>query len=507
MKVFSSHFDILGTEPSLYYQKKQRFFTGFGFFTSNLSIILILTWGLYLFIEFLKGNKPILIKVKEQVKVDSRFNITTNNFFYQIIDENGEEIDSRVIETIPVLWKVTEEGNTAEYLNETSCNKENYLKQGVHIHTKYSNYKYKCISRNNKDGITLNYSWSQLNDNFINIYVAKCRNTTTNNNHCYPPNEIQKKIEKLQIYFNFYGETTYLDHFNRNTPLSSSLFHDKLPIKSDFINLYAYYYTKLIYETDNGYFFPKEQIEESFSINISPKQFIYKEKQVWYKETLSIVQFSINNKYINRYYRYYEKIHTFIAEISGIIHLLIGIFRIITKVITKPIMFVNFVELAEKKSGENKKTNRINAIKFYQKAITSSFSLQNFPLTNTSGIMQAQDLMPEDVGRKKYKKIGYSESVFYFCLRKSYKGKYIRQCEKIVKNALNVAYLIKWYLEEDSIAKAREFSIANQSNNKEFIDSLNLSAINPIKPKKIVFFERNKSVMDSSGIILKSKKF
>ena len=83
----------------------------------------------------------------------------------------------------------------------------------------------------------------------------------------------------------------------------------------------------------------------------------------------------------------------------------------------------------------------------------------------------------------------------------------MRQCEKIVKNALNVAYLIKWYLEEDSIVKTKEFNHLSQSNNREFIDSLNLSAINPTKSKKIILFERNKSFMDSSGIILKAKKF
>ena len=76
---------------------------------------------------------------------------------------------------------------------------------------------------------------------------------------------------------------------------------------------------------------------------------------------------------------------------------------------------VNSVELAEKKLGGSKKIKRINAIKLYQKTLNSSFSLQNCPLTNTSGIMQAQDLISEDVGRKKYKKIGYFESIFSFC--------------------------------------------------------------------------------------------
>ena len=289
--------------------------------------------------------------------------------------------------------------------------------------------------------------------------------------------------------------------------MSPSFFHDTLPINIDFINLFIYDYTKLIYETDNGYFFKRNQLEESFSLNLSPKQFIFSEKKLWYKETLSVVQFSINSAYINRYFRYYEKIQTFIAEISGIMKLFCGIFRIITKIITKQIMYVNFVELAEKKLGGSKKIKRINAIKLYQKTLNSSFSLQNCPLTNTSGIMQAQDLISEDVGRKKYKKIGYFESIFSFCLKNSYKGKYMRQCEKIVKNALNVAYLIKWYLEEDSIVKTKEFNQVSQSNNREFIDSLNLSAINPTKSKKIILFERNKSFMDSSGIILKAKKF
>ena len=131
--------------------------------------------------------------------------------------------------------------------------------------------------------------------------------------------------------------------------MSPSFFHDTLPINIDFINLFIYDYTKLIYETDNGYFFKRNQLEESFSLNLSPKQFIFSEKKLWYKETLSVVQFSINSAYINRYFRYYEKIQTFIAEISGIMNLFCGIFRIITKIITKQIMYVNFVELAEKK--------------------------------------------------------------------------------------------------------------------------------------------------------------
>ena len=89
--------------------------------------------------------------------------------------------------------------------------------------------------------------------------------------------------------------------------MSPSFFHDTLPINIDFINLFIYDYTKLIYETDNGYFFKRNQLEESFSLNLSPKQFIFSEKKLWYKETLSVVQFSINSAYINRYFRYYEK--------------------------------------------------------------------------------------------------------------------------------------------------------------------------------------------------------
>ena len=115
------------------------------------------------------------------------------NFYYQIIDENGEEIDSRIIETIPVLWKVTTEGNTAEFLMETPCNKTGYIKETSHIHIKDDNPEYKCISRNNGDNITLRNSWSQLNDSFINIYIAKCTNTTSNSNHCYPQTKFRIK--------------------------------------------------------------------------------------------------------------------------------------------------------------------------------------------------------------------------------------------------------------------------------------------------------------------------
>ena len=75
------------------------------------------------------------------------------------------------------------------------------------------------------------------------------------------------------------------------------------------------------------------------------------------------------------------------------------------------------------------------------------------------------------------------------------------------KNDITPLSAIKLYLEEDSIVKTKEFNQVSQSNNREFIDSLNLSAINPTKSKKIILFERNKSFMDSSGIILKAKKF
>ena len=61
-----------------------------------------------------------------------------------------------------------------------------------------------------------------------------------------------------------------------------------------------------------------------------------------------------------------------------------------------------------------KKIKRINAIKLYQKTLNSSFSLQNCPLTNTSGIMQAQDLISEDVGRKKYKNLDILKVFFHF---------------------------------------------------------------------------------------------
>lgn len=178
------YYDMMGQRPTLYYKTAPRYSSLFGFIMTILASVLILFCGIYFFISFVKGDELTVIVSKDTKKKDSVMDITHNIFFYQIINEEGLLVVPRLIESVPTLWTINSEESEVELLKETQCNNEiNGMDQEHNSLINFDISSYKCLTKKDSSKVELELGYTPYKNSYINIYIAKCRNSTENNNH------------------------------------------------------------------------------------------------------------------------------------------------------------------------------------------------------------------------------------------------------------------------------------------------------------------------------------
>ena len=129
-----------------------------------------------------------------------------------------------------------------------------------------------------------------------------CKNTTSNGNHCYPKEVIEERLKNLNLYLNFYLESTSIDHYNQKNPISVSFYADQVSISPDFIYAYFYDWRTLYYQSDEGAIFSSIKEIVSFSIDstIKRNEIYPKGAEFWAENSLSIFQFGIDAGYADQ---------------------------------------------------------------------------------------------------------------------------------------------------------------------------------------------------------------
>ena len=502
MNSLSFYFDLLGPRPMLYYQNNYRYYTPFGFFSTFLSFIILLIFGVYFFVVFIKGSELTIIASKEHYSFSKKLDMSNKILIYQLIDEKGNLADPRMIQTIPTLRYINRDQNDVEYLHETNCDiTTNFTKKKQKQILHFDISSYKCISRKNGEPFTIE-STSPFINTYINIYLTKCTNTTERND-CYSDEEINDKLRTAKLFFSFYAETVEIDHNDRGSPLQSSLFTDKIELNFDFIYLFLYTIRNVIYQSDNGIIFENINKEEAFAFDaLSNTYYIYsKEKQLLIPNALSVIQINIASDYADKYKRIYQKIQNVIANICGITNLIIFIFKMITQIAIDGMMYCSFVEYSDVNKILSRQSMKPSFIRSYKKNNVSTSLSQNNPLTNTSGILVAQDVATNDTAtKKKYKRIGYCDHPYFLCGTKTPKLNYIINCKKMVKDVLNVINIMRCGIEMECYLKSNKDN--NLKNMKELIDSNQIEE-NIKKKRKFSVFDHK--TMNFAGNLIKNK--
>ena len=481
MRSFFTKLDLLGAQPCLYISSQPRYQSIFGFFLTTVIFSLILASGLYFFIVFVNGDEVYLIYSKDTKAFDPYVDMTNRILFYQVADYEGVLVDPRLVITVPTLWYIDNEKSDVEVLEEVNCSSENLYNKEEKTLINFDISNYKCLKRKGDKKLELSITHSPFTNTYMNLYITMCQNTTENGNHCYPKSVIEEKINDLNLYLNFYLESTSLDHHNQKKPMSTSFFADQVSVSPDFIYCYFYDWRSLFYESDEGIMFPSIKTINGFEVDSTTKrnELYPKGAEFWAPDSLSIFQFGMNAGFAEKYQRSYPKFQTFLANFGGVCNALMKIGECIAYFTSNQMMFSTILGhlsmiKPKKESVVNNNINTSEIIcgnnKFEKNGVTS---MQFNSLTNII-ISKKQDNKPTMVDSSKERPhINSCDSILGNLLpaRQTKKASFMRLFERSFKEKLSCEYIFQIFSAVDCTDMfSKDRTIFNMIHRSSFDD-------------------------------------
>lgn len=438
--------DLISERPFLFYKKHRRYNNIFGVIATTISFLLISINGLICIINFLRREELTIITSTENQEFNPKINLNEKIFFYALTESSGRPVDPRLVEVIPTLWLNDNEKISVEYLIENYCSiKKNYPQQKFQKLLNFDISNYKCLSRTNGENINLENIFEPPINSYINIYIAKCKNRTENNNSCFSEEIIEEKVQNLNIFFNFFAETIRLDHQNNDNPLLPSYMSEQIAIADDFKYVNYYQWKHIIYESDEGFLFPRRVTKSDVGLDFTTKtHLIYpKTKEFFYPNTLSNFQFSVNSSFADKYQRKYQKIQTVIANIGGISNLVLIIMKCITNFFNEGFIFLQLAEgiVAYERKMMNKPKSSTNIL-INLSGLSSQQKPNSISINNSLFSLNVNKQKGKRV-EKKLKMSFFNTLLLYRFCRRSKKGKFFDLCINLVQKALNVQNIMR----------------------------------------------------------------
>ena len=362
--------DLYSYSPELLYNH-QKYKTIPGALMTLISMILIIIFSVIEFKNYLDGTKKSVIFAKEAI-FNNTIKLNDILIGYTIYDQIARSIPQNMITVFPVYWQVLD-GNPASYslLNSTKCINTKKYKEKIKSDTlSISN----CLDNNNIN-ITLEQQSSPTISRYVTLYIAKCTNSTENNNSCLPKEEIDKVVDTQALHLALSIENANFNHDNK-IPILSDYLTNVIAFSSDYISYNTYKLRNLIYESDDGIITSKintynSVIFELYGIN---EVNFNKGFKMIFPNTLKLVQIGVNENYAEKYTRRYDKIQNVLSEISGICFSIIKIFSFITRLITKGFMYKDLSILIINEEDTNKEKRNLNN---YPKSLKNLYTYKN----------------------------------------------------------------------------------------------------------------------------------
>jgi hypothetical protein len=173
-------------------------------------------------------------------------------FMFKLSDVDYNDIDPRIAEMVFTKWTLNNSNNAEiEIVNFEQCSIEKHFNNSD-IYKEIFNFDISI------------YHWPNLtyfpiyNDDglqsyiYYNIYNRECLNTTTNGNHCFPREEIQKKLRDTNLYISYVIPTKIVDYYNKSSPIQEECLSIASSISYDMIYVDNIEFKQLVYDSDEG---------------------------------------------------------------------------------------------------------------------------------------------------------------------------------------------------------------------------------------------------------------
>lgn len=327
-------FDIYAKRVGFFFENKEKLGTRLGFCLTILYVSI--SFGLFIFYTTLT-IKRTEIKVHDStmyLKDSSDLNINPELFYFAFGVENpltNTRFIDETIYTVKVkLYERVKDGSSLKTIEEKildveRCKQEKFgeIYQKLLVAGELNNSY--CI---NDINLTLSSDYQQSKLSYLNIEVYSCVNTSNNNNHCRPREEIDSYLSGTFI--SFLAKDIGLDPSNYTYPIIPMVQNLRTTIDKNFFRDYVLYFGLTEIQTDKGLFYESIHKERYMNFIKSTQSFYNRNEQNYYNgDSMCDVQFKFGDD-IHVQKRAFMKMTEVFAITGGYMQLLSTIFTFTT---------------------------------------------------------------------------------------------------------------------------------------------------------------------------------
>ena len=377
--------DIFAKKLGLFYNGREKIGSSFGL---ALTIIYILV-SLFIFIYYTVSTiRKEDLQVHDSTEYSSStpsINLNNSDLFYFAFGvENAENASRFVDETIyrarAVYYygkKNTSGGafNTIEHrdLKIEKCKAEKFGKNYQHLFTQGEFDDSYCVSN-----FDLTLIGGFIYDEFscIRILIYPCKNTSANNNHCKPQEEIDRVL--AGGYFSILLKDIGLNPNNHSYPVLPTIQDFYTTISKDFYKdvIFSYEITDII--SDEGIFYEKKKKERFLKYDKIKESFYLRNDSEFYYQGKSMFKLEIrlsDNIHVQR--RSYKKMANAFSTTGGYMQMIYTIFMLLSLIPNKFKLETIIVNGLLKLSANNKEANLSMKYHFNRNSRISNIMIDN----------------------------------------------------------------------------------------------------------------------------------
>ncbi len=375
MKKVFHQLDFLGPTSIIYINGDKRYKSNFGTILSLVCFILIIVVCLILFIIYV-NNKEYIINQYLENNGNFSFKMNNNSIRFKILDNYNNIISEKILKIIPFYYNKNVEENMIQ-LNTTNCNLNDLKNNNFSKYIDNLNENdYICLSEKNKINLTITYN--ETNTSFLLFYIAKCINSTENNNHCLTNEQIESYILKTDIKILTILDNKIIRH-NNKTSVNSYPYIRELNIIQGLFYQYNFIYKKILYKKDEGFLLHRYSKKDFYMLDFLNCNYnvFGGDYQSLYPNSLISIKIGLNNDYIHIYEIIFSKFQNCFTNMFGLSFFIYKIFYFINFLFVNGKMFTDLMD-------NNYIIDSKNKINKYAKEISSNKA--SFRINNNNNI-------------------------------------------------------------------------------------------------------------------------
>jgi hypothetical protein len=456
--------DHTSVKPKLLIFGNDRYNSTIGVVMTILSMMAVFALAGYFLISFFSRRDLSVIYFRDSSHFVPFISLNNTFFLFSFKDVNGVPVDPRIAELVPTYWNYDNNVKNVIYLEYDQCDFNTNLNPAFKSMFQMNVSTFNCL-KPDKYNLSLSIQANIGFKRYFNFYMRRCTNSTENNNHCYPPDELDTKLKGLNMYLEYYLPTWIYDHYNFTQPISLWFKRSQYKITTEFFFNYYDYFKLLIYESDNGNVFEDYKYFESFTFDdlSSSREISGPNTKTSVANSFAVLQISVTTAYADRYKRFYPKLQTVVANIGGVIKFVFFIAKMVSVYLTKQMMFfdlansiINIDQFIESSSGNEGPGNQ-HKLSILPNLAPKVINLPNKSQSQSNNMI---DLSKHDLGasglglrinaqkkqqlRDRSLKLSMLDAICPMFLRRSASQHFLKESDIIVRHHLSADFILRF---------------------------------------------------------------